>query len=224
MQKVRESTAMYPLFTKQNKRGVLLLLLSVVLAACNTMQGLGSADTHSSTDKAFEKKVSPEYKRAINLMQAKDMQAAEEKFSALVKRYPQLTGAWSNLGLIHLKAGRWEKAEQNLQQALKLNPKHAPSYNYLGVVKRNLGQFSKSEQAYKNAIKADARYALAWLNLGILYDIYMDKPALALIQYEQYQQLTANADKKVHKWIVELKRRIPKQSGLFNTEGGRLNG
>ncbi len=223
MRKVKESTAMYPLFTKYSKCS-LLLLASLLLGACDTLQGLGSTDKHSSANKAFEKKISPEYKRAISLMQANDMQAAEEKFSALVKQYPQLAGAWSNLGLIHLKAGRWEKAEDNLQQALKLNPKHAPSYNYLGVVKRNQGQFTKSEQAYKKALEANPSYALAWLNLGILYDIYMDKPAMALIQYEHYQQLTANADKKVNKWIVEIKRRIPKQSGLIDSVGDRLNG
>ena len=216
---------MYPVFTNLNIGGFILLLLTVLLLpACSSLPEIETANQHSKSGKAAENKIEREFQQALALMQKNDMQRAAEKFYDLIDRYPQMTGAWANIGLIHMKAREWEKARHAQQQAISLNPNHAPAHNYMGVIERHLGQFKQAEQAYKKAIKADPGYAIAWLNLGILYDLYMDKPSLALPQYEQYQHLTANADNKVKKWIVELKRRIPKQSSLINTEGDRLNG
>lgn len=204
------------------KKGAItfLLLATSLLAACS----YAPEKRTSTQDPQQTTAVEMEFRQALALMQAKDMQAAAEKLHDLIEHYPQMTGAWANLGLIHMKAGEWEKARHSLQQAISLNPNHAPVYNYLGVVYRNLGQFKESEQAYKKAIDIDPGYAIVWLNLGILYDIYMDKPAQALPQYEQYQHLNANADSKVRKWIVELKRRIPKKPKPSDTTGGKHNG
>lgn len=226
MPKVKKSTAMYPVFIKEplinmKKGAITCLLLAIsLLAGCSYAPERKPPTQNPLQATAVEM----EFRQALALMQAKNMQAAAEKLHDLIERYPQMTGAWANLGLIHMKAGEWEKAQYSLQQAISLNPNHAPAYNYLGVVYRNLGQFSKSEQAYKKAIDIDPGYAIVWLNLGILYDIYMDKPALALPQYEQYQHLNANADNKVKKWIVELKRRIPKKPDSSNTTGDKHNG
>ncbi|VAX05416.1 hypothetical protein MNBD_GAMMA25-1221 [hydrothermal vent metagenome] len=218
---------MYPVFTKinkigLNKTGFLALLLVLLLPACSNMPGANKP--LSKQEQASKNRIQREFQQALILMQKNELPAAAEKFHDIIERYPQMAGAWANLGRIHIKSREWEKAREALQQAITLNPKQAPAYNYLGVVERNLGQFKASEYAYKQALENDPGYAIAWLNLGILYDIYMDKPALALPQYEQYQKLTKNTDKKVYKWIVELKRRIPKQSRLINIQGDRLNG
>ncbi len=221
MPKAKESIAMYPVFTNLKKSGFMLPLLAIsLLAACSYVpeKKMPTQNPQQATV------VEMEFRQALALMQAKDMHGAAEKFHELIARYPQMTGAWANLGLIHMKAGEWKKSQHSLQQAINLNPNHAPAYNCLGVVYRNLGQFRESEQAYKKAIDIDPGYAIVWLNLGILYDIYMDKPAQALPQYEQYQHLNANADSRVKKWIVELKRRIPKKSNSSDTTGGKHNG
>ena len=201
---------MYPACIKRLWPCLLPLLL---LAGCAGLPG--AADDKAATPaKAAEDRLQREFRQAIVLMQEKDMQGAAEKFHDLIERYPQMTGAWANLGLIHLKARQWDKARNALQQALQLNPRHAPAWNYLGVVERNQGRFKQAEQAYIKAIDADAGYAPAWLNLGILYDIYLDRPAQALSRYQRYQKLTGDKDKKVAKWIIELRRRVPKQSQL----------
>ncbi len=214
---------MSPAFTSRYKN-TLILLLIILLPACSNMPPSQTDSQIGKPKKPVENKINREFQQALALMQKKNLRGAAEKFHDLIERYPQMTGAWANLGLIHIKAREWEKAQQALQQAVALNPKLAPAYNYLGVVERNLGQFKQAEQAYKKAIDADPAYAIAWLNLGILYDIYMDKPAQALPQYEQYQHLTGKTDKKVGKWIVELKRRIPKQSKLSPRIGEQAHG
>jgi len=212
---------MYPVFINLKKGAITLLLLATsLLAACSYAPEKKMPTQNPQQATAVEM----EFRQALALMQAKNMQGAAEKFHNLIEHYPQMTGAWANLGLIHMKAGEWEKAQHSLQQAISLNPNHAPAYNYLGVVYRNLGQFRKSEQAYKKAIDIDPGYTIVWLNLGILYDIYLDKPAQALPQYEQYQHLNASADSKVKKWIVELKRRIPKKPNSPDTTGGTHSG
>ena len=216
---------MYPVFTRLNKGGFILLLLAVLLlTACASAPEKKTQQQTLAQSKPPDNKIKQEFQQALRLMQAKNWQAAAEKFYDMIERYPQMSGAWANLGLIHMQTGEWKKAQQALQQALSLNPDLAPAYNYLGLVNRHLGRFKQAEQAYKKAIEADPAYAIAWLNLGILYDIYMNLPAQALPQYKQYQHLKANADNRVHKWIVELKRRLPKQLNSTKTTGARHNG
>ncbi len=215
---------MYPVFTKRNKNGFILLLAAVLLAACSSTPGEKTPLQAPTQDKLVDNKITLEFQQALTLIKAKKLPQAAEKFHDLIEHYPQMTGAWANLGRIHMQAGEWKKAQHALQQALRLNPNLAPAYNYLGVVNRHLGLFKQAEQAYKQAIDADPAYAIAWLNLGILYDIYMNQPAQALLQYEQYQHLKAGADNQVHKWIVELKRRLPKQLNSSKTTGERHHG
>ncbi|VAX12947.1 hypothetical protein MNBD_GAMMA24-2036 [hydrothermal vent metagenome] len=215
---------MYPVFTRLYNGGIILLLATLLLAACTSAPEKKMPQEKLTPSKLVDNKIKREFKQALVLMQANKLPQAAEKFHDLIERYPQMTGAWANLGLLHMKAGEWKKAQYALQQALSLNSNLAPAYNYLGVVNRNLGLFRQAEQAYKKAINADPAYASAWLNLGILYDIYMNQPAQALPQYEQYQHLKNNADNKVHKWIVELKRRLPKQPTSSRTTGNHHNG
>lgn len=213
---------MYPVFTKPNKAGfILLLLAALLLTACASAPKKKTPQQTSAQGKPVDNKINREFQQALVLMETKNPAGAAEKFHELIERYPQMAGAWANLGLIHMKAGEWKKAQHALQQAISINPDLAPAYNYLGVVDRNLGQFRQAEQAYQKAIHADPTYAIAWLNLGILYDIYMDKPAQALLQYEQYEQLNADPDNKIKKWIIELKRRLPKQLKSSGTSGDK---
>ncbi len=188
-----------------------MLAAALLLTACSSTPKKKTPQQTPAQDKPVDNKINKEFQQALVMMKTKNLAGAAEKFHELIERYPQMAGAWANLGLIHMKAGEWKKAQHALQQAISINPDLAPAYNYLGVTDRNLGQFRQAEQAYQKAIHADPTYAIAWLNLGILYDIYMDKPAQALLQYKQYEHLNADADNKVKKWIIELKRRLPKQ-------------
>jgi Flp pilus assembly protein TadD len=103
-------------------------------------------------------------------------------------------------------------AEHVLNQAIMLNPGDAVAYNHLGVVLRQRGEFEQARQAYLNALRINSRYAGAHLNLGILHDIYLHDLGVALQNYQKYQTLTADADKQVAKWIVDLQRRVNSKS------------
>jgi hypothetical protein len=58
------------------------------------------------------------------------------------------------------------------------------------------------------AIASDPDYALAHHNLGVLLDLYLHRPAEALQHYERYQELIAEPDATVGRWIIDLQRRV----------------
>ncbi len=64
------------------------------------------------------------------------------------------------------------------------------------------------------SIDANGDFALAYFNLGVLYDLYLGRPELALQYYEGYQlrRRPAAVDQKdvVDTWIIDLRRRVGK--------------
>ena len=150
-------------------------------------------------------------KRAFNL------------FLSISKKYPAFSGHQLNIGLLHLKNNRLGKAEKAFKRAIQINRDNAVGYNLLGVVYRRSGKFSEAKEAYQQAISKNAKYANAHLNLGVLYDLYMNDIKRALHHYEQYQAFNGTADKKVAKWILDLKRRAKSTHTSTNTAlGGNL--
>ena len=93
-------------------------------------------------------------------------------------------------------------------------------WNGLGVLNRQQGQFSEAEQAYLKAIELDPGYALAYYNLAVLYDIYVQRPELALLNYQQYISLGADeGNAEVERWIADLRRRVSATPTTASAEG-----
>lgn len=86
-------------------------------------------------------------------------------------------------------------------------------WNKLGTLQRRAGQFSEARTSYEKALAANSAFADAELNLAILYDIYLQQPALAVPHYLRYQRLAAAPDQRVSLWIAELSRSSA-QSGV----------
>ena len=191
------------------------LLLCLLLAAC------ASGPPDGASQPAAAVKVDPqaraEFEQAVLLVKRGQDDEAILKFTALGHKYPELAGAFVNLGLLQLKKGRHAEARQALLQATTLNPQHAVAFNHLGVALRALGEFQPARQAYEQALTLAPEYAAAHLNLGILLDIYLGELPAALAHYESYQRLTGARDSEVEKWIVELRRRVDNTSQARGT-------
>jgi len=134
---------------------------------------------------------------------------AERGFRELAARHPELGGAHANLGLILRNAGKLDESIAALEQAVKASPKQPVFFNQLGVSYRHKGQFVKAREAYETALALDAAYADAHLNLGVLLDLYLAEPTLALVHYERYLALAPGGDAAVGKWVADLKTRKP---------------
>ena len=148
------------------------------------------------------------YERALAAMAREDWLEAELELEQLVLEHDELAGPHVNLAIVYMHDGRDDDARAALERALAIEPAHAAAANQLGILSRRQGKFAEAEDAYRRAIDADPAYALAHYNLGVLLDLYLHRPAEALEQYEHYQDLLAEPDQQVGRWIIDLRRRL----------------
>jgi len=125
-------------------------------------------------------------------------------FQALSEAYPELSGPLTNLGILNAQGRDAAQALRDFTRAVEANPRNAVAFNWLGVLHREQGAYGRAEAAYQKAIALDAGYAPAYRNLGVLYDIYLQRPQAAIEQYRQYLTLTQSEDLIVLVWIKEL--------------------
>jgi Flp pilus assembly protein TadD len=187
---------------------------SAALLACLGLAACASGPSSERGEKAATVNVDPqaqsEFRQAVQALKDQRDDDALRLLIGLTRKYPNLAGPFTNLGLLYIKQGKYAEAKQALLQATTIKPDDAVAFNHLGVAYRELGEFKQAQQAYEQALKLKPDYADAHLNLGILFDVYLNDLAQALAHYEKYQALSSSPDGKVAKWIVDLKRRVGK--------------
>jgi len=185
------------------------LCLAAILAACAGMTGGPATSARTVHDEPVNPAAKKQYDAALALMRANRLPEAERALKAMGQSYPDLSGPYGNLGIIYFRTNRAKQAIDALNRAISLNPR--PVYfNELGIVYRHQGQFDKARDSYQEALAVDPNFAAAQLNLGILYDLYLGKPAQAIEHYKRYQTLQPKADDEVSKWIFDLERQQKK--------------
>jgi tetratricopeptide (TPR) repeat protein len=148
------------------------------------------------------------YERALAAMASQNWIEAELELEQLLLEHGGFAGPYVNLAIVLMQDGREEEARAALDEALALNPAHPAANNQLGILLRQRGEFDAAEAAYRRAIEADPQYAIAYLNLGVLLDLYLRRQMEALEYYELYQDLIAEPDQQVGRWIIDLRRRL----------------
>jgi tetratricopeptide (TPR) repeat protein len=113
-----------------------------------------------------------------------------------------------DIGLADRDAGKLTEAEQVLLRATarEANVNTAVAWDELGITRRMAGKFGDARAAYEQAIAANAEYAPVHRNLGVLMDLYLDQPTVALGEFEHYREL-GGEDKPLTAWIAELRAR-----------------
>jgi len=194
-----------------------------VIGVCLMVIGgcAGTGETKKETEAAQpqgqqpQEVISPEarqnYDDALSAMRSGDNEKAKNLLVSLSENYPELSGPYTNLGLIYFREGDTQKAEQAFKRAIEINSNSAVSYNHLGIINRSKGNFQDAKRYYEMALKINQDYAYAHLNLGILYDLYLGELDNALTHYKRFQDLSAEKDPEVEKWIVDLERRMKSQ-------------
>jgi tetratricopeptide (TPR) repeat protein len=94
-----------------------------------------------------------------------------------------------------------------LQAAIEAAPEDCAARTALALRLRHEGAFADAETHYLACLAARPDFAPAQLNLGILYELYLDRPADALEAYRRYQALTAAPDPRVSGWMQDIERR-----------------
>ena len=184
-------------------RGAAVLLLPL-LTACAT-GGLRDPSGDATVDAG----ASRDYAAALVLLEAGEDDRAATMLGEIAADQPGLAGPFANLALIEARRNRLDEAARLLAEAGKVCTNCAPVWNELGVVERRRGQFAAAEAAYRQALAADATFADARINLAVLYELYLQRPELALEQYvavrasDSESPLAADVDKR----IADLQRR-----------------
>ena len=153
---------------------------------------------------------------AIALMSNSRYEEAETKLLTLTQKHPELSGPFTNLGISYFHSDQFDKATEAFNQALTLKPANPVAYDYLARIHRDSGEFTQAQELYLKAIEIGQNYAPAHRNLGILYDLYLNKPLDALKHYQRYLTLINKPDKQVSIWVKDLSNRtkasLPKES------------
>jgi Tetratricopeptide repeat len=193
--------------------GVLLL---AVLAACSVTPPRAVQPARPATAVAHPvpaagpppvpAQAKTEFDRALALAHAGNEAAAEAQLASLAHQYPQFSTPLVDLGILYRKDGNLDAAAKALQDAAGRDPHSALAWTELGITQRLGGKFQDAEQSYGRAIAADPAYAPAYRDRGVLRDLYLDQPAAALGDFQQYRKLNGG-DKPVVMWIAELEHR-----------------
>jgi tetratricopeptide (TPR) repeat protein len=187
-----------------NKQPLLYVALLMLLSACS-----GTPPQHGPAVAGPESPALPAaYDQALILMGKGDYPQAIAVLTNFIDKEPELAGPHLNLGIAYRQAGQPDAALEALQKAVELNPANAVAHHQIAIVHREQGRFEAALEAYTRALELAPDYALAHRNLGILYDLYLQQPALALKHYRTYLELSQEPDGKVRDWVVDLERRV----------------
>jgi tetratricopeptide (TPR) repeat protein len=141
-------------------------------------------------------------------MAAEDWETAWADLEWLVENYPDLSGPYLNLALLHSAQGNVDEAEASFKAAIDVNPSNLSAYNQYAIFLREQGRFDDAEAIYLSALEVWDDHAETHLNLGVLYDLYRGEHERALQHYHRYQDLTGNEDRTVAGWIIVLERQF----------------
>jgi tetratricopeptide (TPR) repeat protein len=150
------------------------------------------------------------FEQALASLRGGDAVRAEAQLQALVSTYPDYSGPLVNLARIRAARGETGPAGELLERAVTVCTRCAAPWTELGIIRRQQGRFRDAEQSYLKAIAADHDYANAHFNLGILYELYLGRPDMALQQYARFRELNAQdpVALDVDKWMADLSRRV----------------
>ena len=179
-----------------------LLALAAVLGGCATS---GSSKPQAATE--LPAAVQSDYTSALHAMKDGNWASAQTLLQSLANAHPELPGPLVNLGITLAHQGNADDARKLLERATSQWPEFAPGQLQLGLLLRDRGEFAAADAAFAKAQAADPAYALAYYDRGVLNELYLQRPDVALQNYEKFQQLQPIADEQVGRWIETLRRR-----------------
>ncbi len=167
-----------------------------------------SVNPYTEGRKAVPAAAQKRFAAAIEGMRAADWLEAEQHLVWLNNEFPDYSGPFLNLGIVYRQQGKLADAEAAFGGAINANRKNLDAYNQLAILLREQGRFAEAEVTYQEALTVWPEHPETHRNLGILYDLYMGRLEQALVHYQQYQSVTAEPNRTITGWIVDLERRL----------------
>ncbi|TAF55060.1 MAG: glycosyltransferase [Oscillatoriales cyanobacterium] len=158
------------------------------------------------------------YSQALNLHQAGQFIAAEEKYKQVLQYDPNQVDAWQNLGILYYATDRYREAQQVLSECLAVDSSVAGTHYSLGLVLEKTGDVIGAVTAYREAIALEPNCIDAYNNLGNILGLLLSQTEVdrAIELYETALQLQPDAAEVVAN--LEFARRLkndPIQAYLY---------
>jgi len=153
-------------------------------------------------DFLLEEQAYPFEEKAITIFEGNVRRTTEAGiYDPWVKRsYERLAG------LLPARYQRDEAGKRFSGDISAVMPDDPDLYNSRGIWRRENGEFKKAEEDYLQSIGIRPDFPDPFLNLGIVYELYLDKPDEALKNYKEYVRLGGNRE-DVLVWIDILEKR-----------------
>ena len=148
-----------------------------------------------------------EFAEVVAAFETNDFTRAKKMLTEVTTREPGHARAWANLGMVLSRSASEDEAIAVLEKAVSINPQLAPALNQLGVLYRRTGRLADAERAYEQALAADPDNPRTHRNIGVLYDVYLGRPADALRHYQRSMELEPEGE-TLSRWVDELERRV----------------
>ena len=191
--------------------GLLVLLLAGCGGSASKKPAPAPAAETGAATTAGATQVDPQAVKAFDKAQTALMNGnrkkAEELFLAMTRDYPDVPGAFANLGFLLSMKDDQENAVIALKRAIELDPNNPEAYNLLGVLYRKSGRFQEALEVYQRGLAVAPKHKNLLRNSGILLDVYLDMPKQALEHYTRYRELEPD-DKEVEIWSAGVARRV----------------
>jgi len=113
-------------------------------------------------------------------------------FRDVIKRAPEFSMGYTNLGGLLLFRGQYDDAIDTLGVAVAIRPR-ASSFTNLGTAYFNSGRLEQAVDAYNQAFQFDDANYVTWMNLGDAYFWLRDRPDQARDAYRQALRLGRQA-------------------------------
>ena len=109
-----------------------------------------------------------------------------------------------------MEAKNYPQAQAAFEQAQVMNKYNPDAYTQYAVMLREQGKFTEAEAQYLKALAVWPHNLQAHRDLGVLYDLYLIQADKALQHFTLADQLSAEPNKELKGWILELNRRLGK--------------
>ncbi len=97
-----------------------------------------------------------------------------------LKKNPEDTASWINLGNIYFDSDKYDEAIEAYLKALELDPENPDVLSDLGVMYRRSGKSSNAISAFEEAFRVDPTHTMSLFNKGIVqfYDLDLKNEAV----------------------------------------------
>ncbi|PHO12651.1 tetratricopeptide repeat protein [Malaciobacter marinus] len=142
-------------------------------------------------------------KQALEAYNKKDLKTAQEKYEELIKKEPNASENYCNLGVVLKALKKYQEAYNVYIKALKLNNKNQLVLNNLGNLFKEIKDYKRAIRAFSDAIRLNPKDFNAYNNLGIVYEAINDYDK-AIVAYKQAVKIKPNYSKAVNNIGVVL--------------------